>query len=65
MEFLANASTILSSIPALTNLQPLPPPIVVDDHGEYLVDSLLDSRKTGRGAQYLVRWEVYAEPALG
>ena len=37
-----------------------PPPIVTPDGvEEYLVEEIIDSRRRGRGWQYLVRWSGY------
>jgi hypothetical protein len=33
-----------------------PPPTIVDGHEEYDIDRILDSRRRGRGWQFLVRW---------
>ena len=38
-----------------------PPPDIVDGHEEYEVEEILDSRKWGRGLQYLVKWKGYTE----
>jgi transposase InsO family protein len=36
-----------------------PPPEIVGDHLEHDVEEILDSRKRGRGVQYLVKWTGY------
>jgi hypothetical protein len=38
-----------------------PPPELIDNEEEYKVESILDSRRTGRGRklQYLVKWKGY------
>ena len=38
---------------------PPPPPTIVDDHEEYEIEEILDSRKFGRGVSYLVKWVGY------
>ena len=41
-------------------VQDPPPPELIDDHEEYEVEGVLDSRVSGRqGLQYLVRWKGY------
>jgi hypothetical protein len=50
--------------PAPTNpfpsrIVPPPPPVEVDGELEYVVEEILDSRRRGRGLQYLVRWLNY------
>jgi hypothetical protein len=39
--------------------QPPPPPVVVEGQEEWEVEEILDSRKQGRGLQYLVRWKGF------
>jgi hypothetical protein len=39
--------------------QEQPPPVVVEGEEEYEVESILDSRKWGRGFQYFVKWKGY------
>jgi hypothetical protein len=39
--------------------QPPPDPILVDDNLEYEVEEILDSRRVGKGIQFLVRWKGY------
>ena len=36
-----------------------PPPVFVNDEGEFFVNHILDERKRGRGLQYLVHWLGY------
>jgi transposase InsO family protein len=36
---------------------PAPPPVLIDEQLEWEVASILDSRRMGRGIQYLVRWK--------
>ena len=41
-------------------VQDPPAPELIDDHEEYEVESILDSRMSGRqGLQYLVKWKGY------
>jgi len=37
-------------------VQPAPPPIIVDDEPEWEVDEIVDSRFRGRTLEYLARW---------
>lgn len=37
----------------------LPPPVLVDGQREFEVSKILDSRRRGRGLQYLVHWKGY------
>jgi hypothetical protein len=39
-----------------------PPPVIVNGQEEYEVLTLLDSRRVGRGIQYLVKWQGYDTP---
>lgn len=39
---------------------PPPPPVEIDDHKEYEVEEILDSRLYYRKLQYLVRWKGYS-----
>jgi hypothetical protein len=43
--------------------QPPPPPAEIDeeDYLSYQVESILDSRRRGRGVQYLVHWKGYSQ----
>ena len=41
--------------------QPPPPPIVIDDHVEWEVESILDSRLLYGNLQYFVHWKDYPE----
>ncbi|GAW09832.1 reverse transcriptase-RNase H-integrase [Lentinula edodes] len=34
----------------------IPEPTIVDGHEEFAIDRILDSRRRGRGWQFLVRW---------
>ena len=36
-----------------------PPPTLVDGHVEHTVETILDSRRRGRGYQYLVQWKGF------
>jgi hypothetical protein len=38
---------------------PRPPPELVDDEFEYEVETILDSKRVGRGVKYLVHWKGY------
>ena len=38
-----------------------PGPVESDDGEEYEVEKILDSRKKGRGIQYLVKWKGYSD----
>jgi predicted aspartyl protease len=38
---------------------PAPQPIEIEGQEEHLVEEVLDSRRRGRGIQYLVKWEGY------
>ena len=43
----------------------IPPPVlpvVVDGEEEWELEEILDSRRTQRRLQYLVKWQGYAEP---
>jgi transposase InsO family protein len=40
-------------------LQPVPPPVEVDQHIEYEVEAILDSRLHRQQLQYLVQWKGY------
>jgi len=53
--------------PLLGQVQPAPPPIIVDDEPEWDVDEIVDSHFRGRTLEYLARWvgfdELTWEPA--
>jgi hypothetical protein len=49
----------VSSDPLPDQHPPLPPPVVVDEEGEYLVEELLDSRVWRRRLEFLVKWLWY------
>ena len=42
-----------------SRVRPKPPPILVEDHEEYLVQEVLDSRLNRNRLQYLIDWEGY------
>jgi hypothetical protein len=42
---------------------PIPDPIIVDDHEEYEVEEILDSRRFRGCIQYLVKWKNYPSEA--
>jgi hypothetical protein len=46
-------STIPNRVP------PPPPPVVVDDHQEFEVEEILDSKRVRKTLQYLVKWKGY------
>ncbi|XP_025032694.1 heterochromatin protein 1-like [Python bivittatus] len=40
---------------------PPPPPVVIKGEEEYEVEAILDSRRRGKGIQYLIHWKGYPE----
>jgi hypothetical protein len=44
----------------VNGIRPPPPaPVIIKDQEQYEIETILDSRKWGRGLQYLVRWKGY------
>jgi hypothetical protein len=41
--------------------QPPPPPVIVDDHQEWEVEEILDSRRYRKQLQYRVKWIGYPD----
>ena len=39
---------------------PPPPPVVINNEEQFEVEEILDSRKRGKGIQYLVKWSGYS-----
>jgi hypothetical protein len=39
--------------------QPPPEPVIIDNENEYEVEEILDSRRLGKGIEFLVRWKGY------
>src|SRR4051794_26103896 len=51
-----------ASIPDRVPTGPLPPPaITVNDHEEYEVEQILDSRRCRNNPEYLVKWVGYPD----
>src|SRR5262249_21295761 len=48
--------------PLLGQVQPSPPPVVVEGEEEFEVDEILDSRLRYRRLQYLVKWTGDYQP---
>ena len=50
-----------TSNPLAGEMQPAPPPIIIDDNIEFEVGEILDSKFIRKTLKYLVRWVGYDE----
>jgi hypothetical protein len=48
-----------NTLPGRPGALPPPPPIIMDNHEEYEVEAILDSRRTRGKLHYLVHWKGY------
>ena len=49
----------IASNPPLGQVQPLPPPVIIDEELEWEVDEIVNSKFVGKTLKYLVRWVSY------
>lgn len=61
--FHTNLLSPAAGVPITGQVNPAPPHVAIDDEGHaiWAVEEIVDSRRRGRGFEYLIRWRGYSE----